>query len=319
MRAVRFTAYGEPAVLTPVELPVPEPGPGQVLVRVAYAGVNFAEVMFRRGQIPVGLPHLPGLEVTGTVERVGADVRGLAAGARVAALTLDGGGYAEYALVRADHAIELDGPLAGLSPVLAAAFPCNVPVAWGVVHAAARVLPTDTVLITAPGGGVGTAAAQLARNAGAGAVYGVTSSTAKAAYAAGFGYDEVWVGAVPAGRTFDVVLDSVGGGLRQRALELLAPFGRYVVLGDAADAGDRSFAGNELWGSGASVGGYNLGALAHRRPDLLGEHLREAAVSVATGAVRIDVTEVPLTDVAKAHELLESRMSTGKYVLRVHD
>ncbi len=282
--------------------------------------------MFRRGQIPVGLPHMPGLEAAGTVRAVGPGVHGLAPGDRVTALTLDGGGCAEIALARADLAIRLDGPTAAIPPALAAAFPCNVTVAWGMLHSAARLAPGETVLVLAAAGGVGTAAAQIARLLGAGRVLGATSTPEKAAYAARFGYDGValyadlpdLVARHTDGRGVDVVLDSVGGPPRTTAMGLLAPLGRQVIFGDAAQD-DPAIQPNSLWFGSRGLVGYNLGDLAHRAPTLIREHLERAATLVATGEVRIDVTEYPLTEAAKAHQALTDRHSTGKLVLRTAD
>ncbi|MEV6952458.1 alcohol dehydrogenase catalytic domain-containing protein [Streptomyces sp. NPDC051183] len=163
MRAATFAEFGDHNVLTVVhDAPEPEAAPGRVVVEVTHAGVNFAEVMFRRGQFPVGLPHVPGLEAVGTVRSVGEGVTGLRPGQRVAALTLDGGGNAEFVSARAELTVPLEGELAELPSALAAAALCNGATAWGVVHAAARVEQGDTVLVLAAAGGVGTAAAQLA-------------------------------------------------------------------------------------------------------------------------------------------------------------
>ncbi|MFF2790205.1 zinc-binding alcohol dehydrogenase family protein [Streptomyces sp. NPDC058049] len=325
MRAARFAEFGDHNVLTVVhDAPEPEAAPGRVVVQVSHAGVNFAEVMFRRGQFPVGLPHVPGLEAVGTVRSVGEGVTGLRPGQRVAALTLDGGGNAEFVSARADLTVPLEGELAELPSALAAAALCNGATAWGVVHAAGRVEQGDTVLVLAAAGGVGTAAAQLARAAGAARVIGATSSPEKAAQALEFGYDAVVtydrleeeVRRLTDGAGVDVVLDSIGGDTRGTANGLLATLGRHVIFGDAA-AQDTSYQANHVWFTGTALVGYNLGGLANSRPGVLGDHLRSALRAVADGSVRIEVTELPLADVAKAHELLESRASIGKYVVAV--
>ncbi|GAB2519347.1 quinone oxidoreductase family protein [Nocardiopsis aegyptia] len=319
MRAVHVNAYGPPEVLEPGEAAAPTAGAGEVVIDVEYAGVNFAEVMFRRGQFEIGVPHVPGLEAAGTVREVGAEVTGLAPGQRVAALTLAGGGYAERVVAPAALTVPLDD---SVPSDLGAAFPCNVTVALGLLRDAARLQDGESVLVTGPAGGVGTAAAQIARRMGASAVYGVTSSADKAAYASDFGYDHVFtyddlVGQVAertGGTGVDVLLDAVGGPVRREAMDLLALFGRHIVFGDAARE-DAEFTGVGLWSSSRSVGGYNLGAMVGARPDLARRRLLEAAGLVSEGAVRIDVTAFPLAEAVKAHELLETRRSTGKYVL----
>ena len=324
MQAIRVTEYGSPDVLRLTELDVPRPGPGEIAIDVHYAGVNFAEVMFRRGQFEIGVPHVPGMEVAGTVSALGDGVTGLEVGTTIAALTLAGGGYAETVVTRADWSVRLDDPAVSPSPPLAAAFPCNVLTARGVLDLSARLRSGETVLVTAPAGGVGTAAVQVARRMGAAAVYGVTGSPEKAAYAREFGYEEVFgyedlaedLAEITGGRGVDVLLDSVGGPLRRAGFGLLAPFGRHVIFGNAADD-DAEFTGTTIWSESRSLTGFNLGALAHQRPDLVRGSLAEAAAEVASGALRIDVTELPLAEAAKAHEIIESRGATGKYVLRV--
>ncbi|BBC32788.1 hypothetical protein SGFS_040820 [Streptomyces graminofaciens] len=324
MRTVRVDSFGGPSVLTVTDAPTPEPQPGQITVDVEYAGVNFAEVMFRRGQFPVDLPHFPGLEAVGTVRAVGTDVTGFAPGDRVAALTLGGGGNAEVVAVGAEHAVRLDGELAELDGALAAGALCNVTTALGVLTSAGHLTEGETVVVLAAAGGVGTAAAQLARSLGAATVIGVTSTPAKAEYARGFGYDSVVsyeeiereVSERTGGAGADLVLDSVGGAFRSSVTGLLAAFGRHIVFGNAA-AEDVTFEGNHPWYTNSSLAGYNLGGVAGRAPELFRAHLERALTEVAKGEVRVDVKVLPLKDVVHAHELLETRASTGKYVLDV--
>lgn len=324
MRAVRFESFGGPSVLTVMDAPAPEPKPGQITIDVEYAGVNFAEVMFRRGQFPVDLPHFPGLEAVGRVRAVGVGVTGFETGERVAALTLGGGGNAEVVAVGAEHAVRLDGELGGLDGALAAGALCNVTTALGVLTSAGHLAEGETVVVLAAAGGVGTAAAQLARSLGAATVIGVTSTPAKAEYAHGFGYDSVVsyeeiereVAERTGGAGADLVLDSVGGAFRSSVTGLLAAFGRHVVFGNAA-AEDVTFEGNHPWYTNSSLVGYNLGGVAGRAPELLRAHLEQALAEVARGGVRVDVKVLPLKDVVHAHELLETRASTGKYVLDV--
>ncbi|MFD0147285.1 MULTISPECIES: quinone oxidoreductase family protein [unclassified Streptomyces] len=326
MRTVRFESFGDPSVLGVADAAVPEPEAGQLTVDVQYAGVNFAEVMFRRGQFPVDLPHFPGLEAVGTVRAVGGDVTGFEVGDRVAALTLGGGGNAEVVAVGAEHAVRLDGDLAGLDGAVAAGALCNVTTALGVLTSAGRLAKGETVVVLAAAGGVGTAAAQLARSLGAATVIGVTSSPAKAAYARAYGYDSVVsydelereVAERTGGAGADLVLDSVGGAFRSSVTGLLAAFGRHVIFGNAA-AEDVTFEGNHPWYTNSSLAGYNLGGVAGRAPALLRAHLEQALTEVAKGTVRVDVTVLPLQDVTRAHELLETRASTGKYVLDVRN
>lgn len=324
MRTVQFSEFGGPSVLAVTDAAIPEPGPGRLTVDVRYAGVNFAEVMFRRGQFPVDLPHFPGLEAVGTVRAVGEGVTGFEVGQEVAALTLGGGGNAEVVSVDAGHVVSLGGPLKDIDRAAAAGALCNVTTALGVLTSAGHLAKGETVVVLAAAGGVGTAAAQLARRLEAAQVIGVTSSPAKAEYARGFGYDSVVsydelekeVAERTDGAGADLVLDSVGGKFRASVSGLLAPFGRHVIFGNAA-AEDIVFEGNHPWYTSSSLAGYNLGGVAGRAPRLFRSHLEQALAAVAAGAVRVDVTLLPLTDVVRAHTLLETRASTGKYVLDV--
>lgn len=326
MRAIQFIEYGDPTVLHVAECINPSPADDEILIKVDYAGVNFAEVMFRRGQFPVGVPHIPGLEVCGRVVEVGVNVTRLTRGQRVAALTLTGGGNAELVLAPGTAAIPLEGELAGLSDAAAAATPCNVTTAWGLLDAAS-LQPGERVLILAAAGGVGSAAVQLAKARGA-VVLGAVGSDSKKSAASRWGCDHVLTYAELPERVnelvgesgVDVILDSVGGKVRESAMALLSFGGRHVIFGDAADK-DVQVATNTVWFNGSSIVGYNLGGLAGADPKRLREHLTHALAAVSDGTVVVDITTVPFADVANVHELLESRASTGKFVLEVigHD
>lgn len=319
MRAVGFDVNGGPEVLRPVELPVPEPGPGQVLIQVAYAGVNYGEVQHRLGDFgpPDGIA-VPGLEVSGEIAGLGAGVTGLAIGDPVAAYLPDGGGYAEYAVAPADFAFPLDGISlrdgGGAALVLTTAY--------GVLAGAARLTAGDTVLIHAAAGGVGSAAAQIARALGAAAVYGTVRTADKADYAKRFGYDAVFLRETFAdelARTrteVDIVLDPIGGPTRLASLEVLAPFGRLAVYGEAARHPDLSLPVLPLWKRNRSVNGYNIGDLARRDPALVRGHALAALSLLASGAIRVDITaELSLAAAFQAHEALQAGTNRGKVLL----
>ncbi|MFB8228811.1 zinc-binding alcohol dehydrogenase family protein [Cellulosimicrobium sp. NPDC055967] len=315
MRAAVFHEHGGPEVLRVAEVPVPTPSPDQVLIQVSHAGVNFAEVMFRRGQIGVGLPHVPGLEVAGTVLEVGAEVTSVVPGDRVAALTLAGGGGAELAVAEARHVVVLDGPLAGLSSAVAAGAVCNVTTAWGAVRLAGRPVAGERVVVLAAAGGVGSAVAALCAAAGAQVVGVVGSADKRAAlptdvFAERWTYDEL----LASGESFDVVFDAVGGPARAALVSRVAVLGRYVVFGDAARA-DTSVALDDVWFSGAAFVGYNLGAVAFGSSVPLADHMGAALRSVADGTVPVEPVVLRLEDVAEAHRRLEGRETTGKIVL----
>lgn len=317
MRAVGFDVIGGPEVLRPVELPVPEPGAGQVLIRVAYAGVNYGEVQHRLGDFgePRGT-EVPGLEVSGEVAALGDGVTGLTVGDPVAAYLPDGGGYAEYALAPAEFAFPLDGISlrdgGGAALVLTTAY--------GVLAGAARLAAGDAVLIHAAAGGVGSVAVQIARALGAAAVYGTVGSPKKAAYAKRFGYDAVHPreGFAEHLSELDVILDPVGGPTRLASLPLLAPFGRLAVYGEAGRHPDLSLPLLPLWKNNRTLAGYNIGDLARRSPSTVRGHALAALSLLSSGTIRLDVTEeLPLREARTAHEALSAGRNTGKTLLRV--
>jgi NADPH:quinone reductase len=152
MKAVTIPELGEAEVLRVTTLPVPEPGPGQVAVDVAYAGANFAEVLYRRGVVDVPLPFVPGIEVAGRIRAVGEGVEGLTAGQPVAALTIvDSGGYAEVVVISADLVASLGGFDLGMD--VAAVLPSNSTTAFLVLDRVARIEPGESVLVHATSNG----------------------------------------------------------------------------------------------------------------------------------------------------------------------
>jgi len=316
VRAVGFDVIGGPEVLRQVELPIPAPGPGEVLIRVAYAGVNYGEVQHRLGDFgpPDGI-EVPGLEASGEIAALGPGVTGLAIGDPVAAYLPSGGGYAEYAVAPAAFAFPLDGISlrdGGGAMVLTTAY--------GVLAGAGRLAAGDTVLIHAAAGGVGSAAAQIARALGAAAVHGTVGSPAKAEYAKRFGYDALHPRESFADHLSDVdlVLDPIGGPTRLAGLGVLAPFGRIVVYGEAARHPDLALPVGPLWKNNRSVSGYNIGDLARRAPARVRAHALSALSLLSSGAIRLDVTaELPLSRAVEAHEALQSGTSMGKVLLRV--
>ncbi|MEU9731367.1 zinc-binding dehydrogenase [Streptomyces sp. NPDC048002] len=325
MRAMEFQEFGGPEVLRIVETAAPSPGPGQVTVEAVWAGVNFADVKARaEGYRVASLPYRPGLEVAGRVRAVGAGVVGLREGQEVAAL-VDGGGYAEVVLAEAARVFPLPD---GMDLRTAATLPTVLPTAHALVHEVGRLRAGESVLVHGAAGGIGTAVGQLARAAGAGAVYGVASSDAKADHALKYGYDEVFrpgtfdtdVRRVTGGRGVDLVLDPVGGDTLRRGLEALAVFGRLVSFGNAGGAEPWRAGPGELYAQGRSVAGFSVLGLAQSSPDALRALTERALRTVRDGTVALPVTaEFPLSEAAEAHRLLGGRTSTGKLLLRVTD
>lgn len=241
------------------------------------------------------------------------------------AALVDGGGYAEVVLAEAARVFPLPD---GLDLRTAATLPTALPTAHALVHEVGRLRAGESVLVHGAAGGIGTAVGQPARAAGAGAVYGVASSDAKADYALKHGYDEVFrpgtfetdVRRATGGRSVDLVLDPVGGDTLRRGLEALAVFGRLVSFGNAGGAEPWRAGQGELYAQGRSVGGFSVLALAQSAPDALRMLTERALRTVRDGAVVLPVTaEFPLSDAAGAHQLIGGRTSTGKLLLRIAD
>ncbi|TLS44807.1 zinc-binding dehydrogenase [Streptomyces montanus] len=317
MKAVTIPEFGEAEVLRAATMPIPEPGPGQVAIDVAYAGANFAEVLYRRGVVDVPLPFVPGIEVTGRIRAVGEGVEDLTVGQPVAALTIVGsGGYAEVAVTSSDLVAPLGG--FGIGMDVAAALPSNSTTAFLVLDRVARIEPGESVLVHAAAGGVGSQLGQAAHLLGAGRVVGTVGRANKIETAKRFGYDEVILrDQIADAGEFDVVVDMVGGPARRASLDRLAPMGRLVVMGNASGAEDIGVPANELWFTNKSVSGFNLAAFAAAFPKATGQALRRAVAAAATGDLRVQVETLPLEQAVEAHRRIESGTTTGKLVLEV--
>jgi NADPH2:quinone reductase len=314
MRQIAFHQYGGPEVLLVEEAEPPRPAAGQIRIKVSHAGVNFAEVMFRRGQIQVGVPHVPGLEAVGVVDQIGAEVEDFAIGDRVAALTLAGGGQAEFALAEARFAVALTGDLAAVPAELAAAVLCNATTAVGAIELAGRPLAGERILVTAAAGGVGSTLVDLLAATGhtvwaATSDLGRLSEATRAAARWTSTYDDL-----SSAEPFDVVFDSVGGPVRKLLRDRIALLGRHVIMGDAAQ-NDVTVELDTFWFQGSTVAGYNLGGLAYGRPEVFAQHLRQALGHAAQGTFTVRPQLVAPEEIVAVHTHLQERRSSGKFVV----
>ncbi len=320
MRAIRIRATGGAGVLEPGELPRPVPGPGQVLVRIEAAGVNFIEVYQRTGLYPVALPATPGSEAAGTVHSAGEGVSDFKPGDRVASTNVVGA-YAEYGLVAADRLVRIPG---GVSTRQAAAVLLQGMTAHYLTSATYVLAPGDICLVHAAAGGTGLLICQVARKRGA-MVIGTTSTEEKAALARAAGAHEVIIysrddfvertRALTGGVGVQVVYDSVGRTTFLAGFDCLAPRGMMVLFGQSS-------------GPVAPVDPQLLaqkGSLFLTRPTLsayiatpaeLQARASEVLGWVADGSVSVRVgAEFPLAGAAQAHRELEGRRTTGKVLL----
>ncbi|HTK10145.1 MAG TPA: NADPH:quinone oxidoreductase family protein [Ktedonobacteraceae bacterium] len=330
MRAIVINEFGGPNVLKMQEVPTPVPGPGQVAIQVAYAGVNYAETMARRGGLHKGLlPFVPGLEVAGHILALGEGVDGLQVGQPVAALTISGG-YAEVALAQAICTFPLDRLSGTIDLTTAAGFPTIVPTAYDLLVRVARLQQGESVLIHSAAGGVGIIAGQLARHLGAGLVIGTVSNTRKAAYASTFGYDRVVlydefaqsVRELTNRDGVDIVLEAVGEPIRSQSLAILAPFGRLVIFGNASNSTGKvqeiPLEPGAFLTENKAIMGYSIGTLSQSAPHLVAETAHQALDLVAQSRIKIDITDIlPLEQASEAHRRLESRDTVGKLLLRM--
>lgn len=333
MKAIRIDRYGPPEVLTLRDLPTPEPGPDQILIRVESAAVNYADVMRRSNApypFPTPLPFIPGSEVAGTVAQLGAGVSGPPVGTPVFALVGGGDtGYAQYALAAAPQVIPIPP---GLSPDAACALVVAGTTALLLLKQVARLQPGERVLVPGAAGGVGGYAIQLAQLLGAGVVIGLTSAPAKAEAARALGAHHVvdytqpdWpdqVRELTGGQGVDVALEMSGGPVFAQTLGCLAPFGRLVVYGMASRE-PLTFAGEALQrffydpSPNQAIHVFNLGLWFGLRPAAAVDALRELVGLAASGALRVPLgATFPLAQAAEAHRLLERRQTTGKLVLK---
>jgi putative PIG3 family NAD(P)H quinone oxidoreductase len=325
MYAITLPRYGDPDVLTWAELPDPKPGPGEVLIDVAAAGVNRADILQRLGHYPPppGAPEHPGMECSGTIAEVGEGVEGWQAGDEVCALVA-GGAYASRVVAPAGNLLPVPD---GVSLVEAAGLPEATCTVYANLFNAAHLQPDESVLIHGGASGIGTMAIQVAARHGA-RVFCTTSIERKRDRCAELGAEVVIdyraedfatrVGEETGGRGVDVILDIIGARYLTRNVEALATDGRLVVIG--LQGGNKA----EL----------DLGALLAKRASVLATTLRnlpgdEKALIVAgtraviwpwldDGSVRPVIDRVmPLANAAEAHRSIEQSEHIGKVLLQV--
>jgi len=326
MSAVEISEFGAPEMLQPTSRPLPEVAPGEVLIKVAAAGVNRPDCLQRRGLYPPpeGASDLPGLEVAGIVAAVGANVDQFGIGDPVCAL-LAGGGYAEYATAPWQQV--LPAP-AGVSLAEAAAIPETFFTVWTNVFELGQLQAGEKLLVHGGASGIGSTAIQLGKALGA-TVYATAGDAAKCSFCEELGAaravnyrDEDFLEVLKplTGKGVDVVLDIVGGSHLEQNVKLLAPHGRLVTIGIL----------------GGAKGTLNLGLVLSKKLTLTGSTLRarppaakgeiaqalleQAWPLLAAATVRPAIQkQLPLDAAAEAHQILEDNAVLGKLVLIVND
>ncbi|MFO7662536.1 MAG: quinone oxidoreductase [Chloroflexota bacterium] len=322
MKAIRVHEYGPPDALQLETIDTPDPGPGEVRVKIEVAGLNYIDTYQRSGQYKMSLPYIPGSEAGGVVDVVGPDVENLKAGDRVA-YAMNPGAYAEYAVVPAWKLVKIPG---NVDTQQATAAMLQGMTAHYLSHDTYPIQPGDTVLIHAAAGGVGRLLVQMAKLRGA-RVIGTVSTAEKADHARQLGADELIrytetdfeaeVKRLTDGSGVEVVYDSVGRPTFSKSLNCLRPRGYLVLFGQA----------------GGAVGSFDpqilnqKGSLFLTRPSL--GHYAATAAEIQSRAgdifnwmsqgqldVRVDRV-FPLVEAAEAHRYIEARKTIGKVLLRI--
>ena len=320
MKAIHILATGGPEVLREVELPIPQPGPGQVLIRVEAVGVNFIEIYFRKGTYKAALPLVPGSEAAGTVEELGPGVTGFKAGDLVASVGVLGS-YAEYALVPASALVKVPP---SLSPEQAAAAMLQGMTAHYLAFSTHPLKSGETCLIHAGAGGVGLLLTQIAHRIGA-RVITTVSTPEKAELSREAGADEVIpytekefeteVKRLTGGKGVEVVYDSVGRSTFEQSLNCLKPRGLLALFGGSSgpvppfdpiqlsQKGSLFITRPTLWHYIAT-----RAELEWRSSEILGW--------AASGDLKLRTEHMyPLSEAARAQTDLEARRTTGKLLL----
>ncbi|MGB7264609.1 MAG: quinone oxidoreductase [Terracidiphilus sp.] len=320
MKAIQIQATGGPEVLQLVDLPIPEPGPGQVLVRIEATGVNFIEIYFRKGVYKTAFPMIPGSEGAGTVEELGPGVTGFKDGDAVASTSMIGS-YAEYALVPAAQLVKIPK---GVSMESAAAAMLQGMTAHYLSHSTFPLKKGDTALVHAGAGGVGLLLTQMAVRLGA-RVITTVSTKAKAGFSREAGASDVIlyteqdfeaeVKRLTGGKGVDVVYDSVGKTTFEQSLNCLRPRGLMALFGASSgpvppfdpiqlnSKGSLFLTRPTLWHYIAT-----RAELEQRAGDVLGW--------AAKGELKLRTEHTyPLAEAAQAQIDLEARKTTGKILL----
>ncbi|HAM25828.1 MAG TPA: NADPH:quinone oxidoreductase [Microbacteriaceae bacterium] len=323
MQAITIPSPGGPEVLTLAELPDPVAGPGEVLIEVAAAGVNRADIGQRQGNYPSppGTSPLPGMEVSGTISAVGHGVDHWSIGDRVCAL-LPSGGYASLAVANAGHVLEVPR---GIDLIDAAGLPETIATVWSNVFMLAGLRAGETLLVHGGSSGIGTTAIQLARAHGA-LVATTAGSAAKLAACDRLGAEilinyrtEDFVERLleaTDGRGADVILDAIGGAYLYRDLAALAPHGRIVIIGNqSAQSGTIDV--RALMGKWATIYGSTLRArTAKEKAEIIASVRENVWPHVAAGQVVPVIDErIPFAEASRAHERMESSEHIGKLLL----
>jgi NADPH2:quinone reductase len=323
MKAIRAHEWCAPRDLVIDEIDRPEPGNGEVLVRVAAAGLNFPDLLIITGkyQFKPALPFSPGFEIAGTVEKIGAGVTKFSEGQQVIA-QVPVGGFAEYAIAEEAYAHPKPD---SMSDEQAAAFPLVYQTSYFGIAYRGALKKGETVLVHSAAGGVGLAAVQIARALGAGQIIGTVGSDEKLEIVRKNGADialnyqaENFVDVVKRatnGRGADLIYDPVGGEIGERSTKCIAFEGRLVLIGFTSGKFS-NFVANHILVKNYSVVGLHWGAYRHNDPAKIEQGWNELIELYQTGMLKPVIGgSYRMEQVAEAMEFLASRKAIGKIVL----
>ncbi len=324
MRAIVFEEPGRIDADMVREVPMPEAGPGEVLIRVAYAGLNYADLMMRIGTYPhpKGYPLVAGLEMAGEIVAVGPGVTAFAPGDRVAAFSEEAGAFAEYCTAPEERLIRL--PDAVGYDVAAAAY-IQATTAWNLLHTVSTTRAGDTLLIHAIGGGVGLYLTQFAKAAGA-RVIGTVGTAGKEARALEYGADLVInretkefvaeVMRVTDGRGVDKVVDSTGASILDRSFDTIRRLGHVVSYGEAEGKPWPNL-WERLVAKSLTFTRMHLGHLDYRSAEW-GQCVEVMLAGLEDGSLKVPIEQVfPMEEADAMFAALQSRRVAGKLLLKI--
>jgi NADPH2:quinone reductase len=323
VRAVIIAQPGGPEVLRVQEIPTPSPGPGQVLVRVAYAGCNWADIQVRTGAYPHKPPYpfAAGFEVAGTIEALGPEVRGFAVGERVCTFVF-GGGYAEFVAIPQEYLIQLPREI---SLQVGAAFPIQALTSYHMLHTIHRLVPGEVVLVHAVGGGVGLYVTQMACHDGA-RVLGTVGTTGKERMPLEYGAERVVTReqqdfvevalALTGGRGVDLAIDSLGAATLDKTFDAMRILGHVINIGEA-EGNPYPNLRDRLVGRSLTFTRFHAGHI-DPHSEAWARGVEYVVQGIVKGWLRVPIVEVfPLERVADMQTRLEGRGVAGKLLLAI--
>jgi NADPH:quinone reductase-like Zn-dependent oxidoreductase len=325
MKAIRIHQPGSTDQLKYEEVDAPVPDKNEVLIKVTSASVNFADVMVRKGLYPMmpPLPAIPGVDCSGIVESVGKNITRFRPGQHVAALGREC--YAEFTATNAGAVFPISEDI---DMDEAAAVPVNYLTVYHMIHTMAHVTEGETILAYAAAGGVGTAVIQIAKLANV-AVIGLTSTDEKANFAKAQGYDHIInyktenvvrrVKEITGGKGVEIILNSAAGDTFDRDFKMLTPLGQIIWFGMAAGPPQENLTEQLMAGfvKSAGIRTFMLPSIFELDPALMARSAEILFNDLADKKIKPHIYErIPLSEAARAHELLESGKVQGKLILK---